>query len=111
MADAGSKGVVGAGHAPASLQVTGASDIQTTAITTVGAQNYDGAVTLSRATVGLTGSTITLGSTVNTDGTAAGALTVTGDAVFKGVVGASDAPASDRKSGGWGKRADVGGQG
>ncbi len=75
-------GVVGGTHSLASLAVSGATAIDTTAITTSGTQTYTGAVTLGD-NAALTGTTVSFGSTV--DG--ANALTVSGAASFGGVVG------------------------
>jgi filamentous hemagglutinin family protein len=75
-------GIVG-GTALKSLLVNGATTINTTAVTTSGTQEYNGAVTLSSDT-NLSGTMITFDSTV--DG--GQALTVTGNAVFDGQVGA-----------------------
>src|SRR5205814_475462 len=77
---------VGVGANLTSLHVTGASDINTDKITTTGAQDYDGAVTLTSDT-DLTATTVTFGSTV--DGVHA--LTIDGDAEFDGEVGVGTA--------------------
>ena len=77
---------VGSGAALSTLTVTGTGLIQTTDITTTGAQNWQGAVTLASASTLTTGSDATFGATI--DG--AQALTVTakaGKANFNGVVG------------------------
>ena len=81
------KGVVG-GAPLTSLHVTGATTIDTTAISTSGAQTYDGAVTLG-ANADLTGSTVTFGGTLDDAAANTHDLTVTGDTVFDGVVGAT----------------------
>ena len=78
-------GAVGGTAALASLLVTGASDIEAN-IKTTGNQTYDGAVTLS-SSINLTGSTVFFDSTVN----GAYGLTITGNAVFDGVVGGTAA--------------------
>jgi len=87
-------GIVG-GTPLTSLTVTGTTAINTSSITTSGAQNYTGAVTLGTASVSLTSetpSTITFGSTIN--GAAAGtdSLTIANSSTvsFGGAVGAAN---------------------
>ncbi|MBF0362289.1 MAG: filamentous hemagglutinin N-terminal domain-containing protein [Oligoflexia bacterium] len=71
-----------------SLEVTVLTTINTTAISTAGAQLYTGATTLS-SDVGLTGGTITFSNTLASVGglTLPRALSITGNAVFAGAVG------------------------
>jgi len=68
------------------LHVTGTSGINTNTVTSAGAQDYDGAVTLGVDTT-LTGSPITFGSTVNGTGVGTESLAVVGNVVFGGAVG------------------------
>jgi hypothetical protein len=75
-------GAVGGITQLTSLTVTGTSGLNGGAVSTTGAQSYDGAVTLGTDN-DLTGTTMTFGSTV--DG--AQNLTVTGNGVFDGAVG------------------------
>ncbi len=86
-------GVVG-GVALEALSVSGATAINTTAITTStagggsGNQTFTGAVTLS-SDAALTGTTVAFGSTVNGTGDGTESLTITGNASFAGIVGAT----------------------
>ncbi|MCY2954033.1 MAG: filamentous hemagglutinin N-terminal domain-containing protein [Planctomycetota bacterium] len=68
------------------LHVTGTSGINTNTVTSAGAQDYDGAVTLGVDTT-LTGSPITFGSTVNGTGVGTESLAVVGNVVFGGPMG------------------------
>jgi hypothetical protein len=77
-------GVVGGVTPLASLEVTGTTDISTTAITTTGTQRYGGNTTLS-STSNVAGPTVTFDGTVN----GLFALTVTGNAEFEDTVGNS----------------------
>jgi hypothetical protein len=76
-----------------SLSVSGTSAINTTAVTTSGAQTYTGAATLGADTT-LTGAGITLGSTLQSDGTAR-SLSINDSATttFNGAVGGTGATA------------------
>ena len=77
-------GEVGKGTALTSLDVTGATTVNTDAITTTGTQEYGGAVTLDAvATTLTTGTTVTFDAQVNGDCE----LTIAGAAIFNGEVG------------------------
>ena len=76
-------GEVGNNTALSSLNVSGASLINTDVVKTTGMQNYTGAVTLANSSAALTGNVITFGNTV--DGAAD--LSINGNAEFDAEVG------------------------
>jgi len=84
-------GVVGGAKELLLLHVTGTSSFASaaSAVTTSTMQNYDGAVTVGPTSkaLDLTGTTITFGGTLDDAASNTDALTVTGDALFDGVVG------------------------
>jgi autotransporter-associated beta strand protein len=85
-------GFVGATAALLSLSVSGASAINGGSLTTTTTQEYVGAATIGATPTTLMGTIVTFDNTLD-DGNAAGAdaLTVTGNAVFGGSVGATAA--------------------
>src|SRR5579871_495156 len=81
-------GVVGGGTALTSVDVTGTTDINTTAISTSGNQTYTGNATLAKATnLTSTGGLVDFGGTLN----GAFDLTITGKGEFDGIVGGTTA--------------------
>jgi hypothetical protein len=78
-------GQVGSDTALSNLVVTGTATINTTSVTTVASQTYDGPVSLLAATTNLSATSVTFDDTL--DGSAD--LTITGAAVFDDAVGAS----------------------
>jgi hypothetical protein len=78
-------GQVGSIAALSNLVVTGTATINTTSVTTVASQTYDGPVSLLAATTNLSATSVTFDDTL--DGSAD--LTITGAAVFDDAVGAS----------------------
>ena len=87
--DAVFDGSVGSATKLASLSVTGGTtDVDTGAITTAGTQSYSGDSSVSHNTT-FTGTTVTFGGTLNSGSTGAFSVTVAGNAVFSGSVGAT----------------------
>ena len=86
-------GAVGGTSALSSLGVAGTTDLDGGVVITTGTQSYGGAVTLGVSTT-LTGTSISFTSTVDGQTDGAQALTVDGNAVLDGAVGAGTALSS-----------------
>jgi mucin-19 len=84
---ASSLSLTGGTFSVGTLHVNGTTLIGIASVTTFGTQAYDGGVTLATS-VNLTASSVTFGQTVDSAGPGLQDLTVTGDAVFDGAVGA-----------------------